>query len=355
MSTADEIKNLVRSKYSEIAQNEPSAAASSCCGGGCGQPPPTPKACCGNGVSNLMADDYKDVKGYNPDADLGLGCGLPTQYARIQPGDTVLDLGSGAGNDCFVARSETGPTGKVIGVDFTPAMVERARQNAVRRGYDDNVEFVHGDIEDLPIADNLIDVVVSNCVLNLVPNKAAVFGEIMRVLKPSGHFSVSDIVLEGALPDSVRSVAELYAGCVAGAMQMTDYLALIPAAGFVNVQIQKKKPIIVPRDLLEQHLTPQQVHDFETSGTGIYSISVYAEKPGPRNNKAALDQKAPSTAQQSSCCGGKKNTEEKTSCCGGGNKQEKPGCCGGGNKQEKPCCSGGGNQATKPSSCCGGK
>jgi arsenite methyltransferase len=212
MSSADEIKNLVKEKYGEIAANEPSAATSccsqkkSCCGG----PPPTPKACCGNGVANLMADDYKDVKGYNADADLGLGCGLPTQFAKINVGDTVLDLGSGAGNDCFVARSETGPSGKVIGVDFTPGMVDRARKNAERRGFT-NVEFIEGDIESIPLGDNLIDVVVSNCVLNLVPSKEAVFLEIMRVLKSGGHFSVSDIVLEGELPDKVRSAAEVSA------------------------------------------------------------------------------------------------------------------------------------------------
>ena len=282
-TSPDEIKQLVKAKYGEIANNEPSA--SSCCGGKngggcCGDgTPPTPKTCCGDGVSNLMADDYKDVKGYNPDADLGLGCGLPTKFAKIKVGDTVLDLGSGAGNDCFVARSETGPTGKVIGVDFTPSMIERARKNAARRGYD-NVEFLEGDIEQLPIKeDNLIDVVVSNCVLNLVPNKGAVFKEIMRVLKPGGHFSVSDIVLEGELPDRVRSVAELYAGCIAGAMQMNDYLALIPASGFTNVMVQKKKPIIVPDDLLEKHLSKEDLAAFKASNTGIYSISVYAEKP----------------------------------------------------------------------------
>ena len=286
MSTAEEIKSMVRQKYDEIARTEPSASVNqqqqetSCCGGRTNSgPPPTPKACCGNGVSNLMADDYKDVKGYNPDADLGLGCGLPTQFARIRPGKVVLDLGSGAGNDCFVARAETGPTGRVIGVDFTPCMVERARANAERRGYT-NVEFVHGDIEQLPLEDNMMDVVVSNCVLNLVPNKAAVFGEIMRVLKPGGHFSVSDIVVQGPpLPDHVRAAAEMYAGCVAGAMDMEDYLALIPAAGFTAVAVQKKKPIIVPRDILEQHLTADQVDAFESSGTGIFSISVCAEKP----------------------------------------------------------------------------
>jgi ubiquinone/menaquinone biosynthesis C-methylase UbiE len=289
-STSDDIKQLVKAKYGEIAKTEPSASgsccggtkkatpSSSCCGGGGSGPPPTPKACCGNGVSNLMADDYKDIKGYNPDADLGLGCGLPTKFAKIKEGDTVLDLGSGAGNDCFVARSETGPTGKVIGVDFTPSMVERARQNAARRGFT-NVEFVEGDIEQLPLGDNIVDVVVSNCVLNLVPSKDAVFQEIMRVLKPGGHFSVSDIVLEGALPDKIRSVAELYAGCVAGAMQMKDYLALIPAAGFVNMVVQKKKPIIVPDDILEQNLSQEDVTAFKASNVGIYSISVYAEKP----------------------------------------------------------------------------
>ena len=273
MSTANEIKDLVRNKYADIATTEPAASCSSSCGAAAAK-----KTCCGNGVSNLMSDDYQDVKGYNPDADLGLGCGLPTKFARIQTGDTVLDLGSGAGNDCFVARSETAPTGKVIGIDFTPSMVERAIKNAARRGFD-NVEFVQGDIEALPIESNTIDVVVSNCVLNLVPQKAAVFAEMMRVLKPGGHFSISDIVLQGELPDSVRSAAELYAGCVSGAMQMEDYMALIPAAGFVHVAIQKKKVIEVPEEILLRSLTQEQVAEFHASGTGIFSITVYAEKP----------------------------------------------------------------------------
>lgn len=281
MSTPDDIKNLVKRKYGEIADEEPSA--SSCCGcerkkSCCGGTPPVPEAFVGNGVSNLMADDYKGIEGYEPEADLGLGCGLPTKFAKIKPGDTVLDLGSGAGNDCFVARAETGPTGKVIGVDFTASMVERARKNAKRREFA-NVEFIEGDIEKIPLDDNMIDVVVSNCVLNLVPNKAAVFKEIMRVLKSGGHFSISDIVLEGALPVEVRSAAALYAGCVAGAMQMKDYLALITAAGFTKMIVQKKKQIIVPDELLEKHLTKEDVATFKSSKTGIYSISVYAEKP----------------------------------------------------------------------------
>jgi len=281
-SNDQDIKELVRAKYGDIAKTEPSATgttSSTCCAKtSCSGPPPTPKACCGNGVSNLMADDYKDVSGYNPDADLGLGCGLPTQFAQIQPGDTVIDLGSGAGNDCFVARSETGPNGKVIGVDFTPSMIERARRNVERRGYD-NVEFVEGDIEHVPLPDGIANVIVSNCVLNLVPNKAAVYREILRLLRPGGHFSVSDIVIVGNLPEEVRSGAELYAGCVAGAMSMDGYLGLIPEAGFVNIKLQKKKLIQVPDEIYLKVLTPKQLEEFKASGTGIFSISVYAEKP----------------------------------------------------------------------------
>ena len=201
------IKQLVQAKYGEIAEKAVPASSSSCCS------QRTSASCCSSqvfddmGVSRIMADEYKDMDGYNPDADLGLGCGLPTKFAHIQQGDHVLDLGSGAGNDCFVARSLTGPTGKVVGVDFTPAMIERARANAARRGFT-NVTFVQGDIESLPFDNNTFHVIVSNCVLNLVPNKAAVFQEMMRVLRPGGHFSVSDIVLQGHLSPAIRSAAE---------------------------------------------------------------------------------------------------------------------------------------------------
>src|SRR4051795_2021939 len=213
METTQELKEIVRQKYSEIALQDKETNQSSCCGSGC----------CTTGTESIMAYDYRELEGYNPDADLGLGCGLPTQFAKIKKGDTVIDLGSGAGNDAFIARHETGEAGKVIGIDFTPAMIERARQNAEKRGFH-NVEFRQGDIEKMPVTSNAADVIVSNCVLNLVPDKDAVIKEIYRVLKPGGHFSISDIVLEGELPKEIKQAAEMYAGCVSGAVQRQVYL-----------------------------------------------------------------------------------------------------------------------------------
>ncbi|TKK64699.1 arsenite methyltransferase [Ilyomonas limi] len=267
METQD-VKELVRQKYSEIATQDKEAKESSCCGSGC----------CSTEVYNIMADDYTQLEGYNPDADLGLGCGLPTQFAKIRQGDAVIDLGSGAGNDAFIARHETGEMGKVIGIDFTPAMIERARINAEKRGFN-NVEFRQGDIEKMPVTANTADVIVSNCVLNLVPNKDAVIKEIYRVLKPGGHFSISDIVLEGELPKQIKEAAEMYAGCVAGAIQKQVYMELIEANGFTNITIQKDKAIIIPDDILSQYLSADQITAFKQSGTGIRSITVYAEKP----------------------------------------------------------------------------
>jgi arsenite methyltransferase len=268
METQEQVKDLVRQKYSEIALQDKETNESSCCGSGC----------CSTEVYSIMADDYTQLEGYNPDADLGLGCGLPTQFAKIQKGDVVIDLGSGAGNDAFIARHETGETGKVIGIDFTPAMIERARKNAEVRGFH-NVEFQQGDIENMPVSANTADVIVSNCVLNLVPNKDGVIKDIFRVLKPGGHFSISDIVLEGELPKEIKDAAEMYAGCVAGAIQKQVYLELIEANGFKNITIQKDKPIIVPDDILSQYLSAEQLESFKQSGTGIRSITVYAEKP----------------------------------------------------------------------------
>ena len=267
MQTAEQLKSVVREKYSEIALQDKGCNEASCCGVG------TP------GTYTIMADSYTELEGYNPDADLGLGCGLPTQFAHIQPGDTVLDLGSGAGNDAFVARAETGATGKVIGVDFTPTMIKKARENAEKLNFH-NVEFRQGDIEDLPVSDHSVDVVVSNCVLNLVPDKPKVFSEIMRVLRPGGHFSISDIVLVGDLPDVLRNAAEMYAGCVSGAIQKDDYLDLIQQSGFENMSVQKQKPILIPDEILLEYLSAEELKAFVASKTGIFSVTVYAEKPG---------------------------------------------------------------------------
>lgn len=268
METQEQVKDLVRQKYSEIALQDKETNQSSCCGAGG----------CSTEVYNIMADDYNELEGYNPDADLGLGCGLPTQFAKIKEGDVVIDLGSGAGNDAFVARHETGETGKVIGIDFTPAMIERARINNEVRGFN-NIEFRQGDIEKMPVTANTADVIVSNCVLNLVPNKNEVFKDIFRVLKPGGHFSISDIVLEGELPKQIKEAAEMYAGCVAGAIQKHLYLELIERNGFTNLTIQKDKAIVIPDDILSNYLSAEQISDFKQSGTGIRSITVYAEKP----------------------------------------------------------------------------
>lgn len=268
MSTEQELKDIVRKKYSEIALQDKETNASSCCGAGG----------CSTEVYNIMSDDYTTLKGYNPDADLGLGCGLPTQFARIKPGDTVIDLGSGAGNDCFIARSEAGEGGKVIGIDFTPAMIEKARANADKLGYN-NVEFRQGDIEHMPVTANIADVVVSNCVLNLVPNKDGVFKEIFRVLKPGGHFSISDVVLVGALPEGLRKDAEMYAGCVAGAIQKDVYLELIRVNGFTDITLQKEKPIVIPDDILVNYLSAEEIQAFKHGSTGIFSVTVFARKP----------------------------------------------------------------------------
>lgn len=262
------VKEMVRQKYSEIALQNKETNEASCCGSGG----------CSDEVYNIMSEDYNQLEGYNTDADLGLGCGLPTQFAKIKKGDVVIDLGSGAGNDAFIARHETGETGKVIGIDFTPAMVEKAKSNATVRGLL-NVEFRQGDIENMPVADNTADVIVSNCVLNLVPNKDGVFKEIVRVLKPSGHFSISDIVLVGELPANIKNAAEMYAGCVAGAIQKDEYLQLIEANGFKNITLQKEKVITIPDDILSKYLSVEEIASFKQSGTGIFSVTVYAEKP----------------------------------------------------------------------------
>ncbi len=279
MKNNEEIKEMVKQKYSEIALQDQETNASSCCGSGG----------CSTEVYNIMSDEYDHLGGYHPDADLKLGCGLPTEYAKIKKGDTVVDLGSGAGNDCFVSRHETGELGKVIGIDFSDAMVDKARINAEKRGYN-NVEFRLGDIEKIPITANTADVVVSNCVMNLVPDKPKAFSEVYRILKPGGHFSISDIVLTGDLPERIKSAAEMYAGCVASAIQKEDYLQIIKDAGFKNLVLQKEKPIIIPNDILKNYLNEDEIAVYNSNKNIIFSITVYGEK-------------------QASCC------EPASSCC----------------------------------------
>jgi arsenite methyltransferase len=269
MNTEQELKNMVKERYARIAEKSKTENASSCCGA----------TSSSNKVYSIMMDDYTGTDGYVKDSDLGLGCGLPTQFAKIKKGDTVVDLGSGAGNDCFVARHETGAEGKVIGIDFTPTMIRKARANAEKLGYH-NVEFRDGDIDDMPVNENVADVIVSNCVLNLVPDKEKVIREIFRVLKPGGHFSISDIVLVGELPEALRRDAEMYAGCVSGAIQKETYLTHIRHSGFQNVTLQKEKPITIPDDILAKYLSYEEIKAFHKGKTGIFSITVYAEKPG---------------------------------------------------------------------------
>ena len=268
MENPANIKEMVRAKYAEIALQDKATNASSCCGAGG----------CSTEVYNIMTDDYSKVEGYVPDADLGLGCGLPTEFAGIKKGDTVLDLGSGAGNDCFIARAEVGEDGRVIGVDFTPEMIAKAKENAAKLGFS-NVEFRQGDIEKLPLTSNMVDVVVSNCVLNLVPDKRQAFLEIRRVLKPGGHFTISDVVLRGQIPDRLKESAEMYAGCVSGALQESEYLGIIHDLGFENVTIQKRKPIIVPDDILSRYLDREEIDAYKASAAGTFSITVTAQKP----------------------------------------------------------------------------
>lgn len=267
METNEQIKEMVKQKYSEIALQDKDTNASSCCGAGG----------CTTEVYNIMSEEYDELQGYAKDADLGLGCGLPTNFAKIKKGDTVVDLGSGAGNDCFIARAETGEDGRVIGIDFTEAMTEKARKNAAALNYQ-NVEFRQGDIENIPMTANVADVVVSNCVMNLVPDKPKAFSEVFRILKPTGHFSISDIVLIGELPEKIKSAAEMYAGCVASAIQKDDYLNIIKKAGFKNISLQKEKVITVPDDILKNYLNAEEIENYKNSETQIFSITVYAEK-----------------------------------------------------------------------------
>lgn len=239
MKTDVEIKNDVKEKYAEIAKGQITTIATkaSSCGSGS-------SSCCGTGSDSLvqMSLDYHpdDLSSIPDGADLGLGCGVPTAFADLKKGYTVLDLGSGAGIDVFIAARRIGVTGKAIGVDMTDAMVEKARINAKKINAI-NVEFRLGEIEALPVENNSVDRVISNCVINLVPNKTKAFQEIYRVLKSGGKFTVSDIVVDGAISPVERENAALWAGCISGAIDRKEYIAVIKHAGFTNVEIVSEK------------------------------------------------------------------------------------------------------------------
>jgi SAM-dependent methyltransferase len=264
---AEDLKFIVQEKYGEIAKQSKIQNETSCCGVG---------GCCTVDYA-IFAESYDQEQGYNADADLGLGCGIPTQFASIKAGDHVLDLGSGAGNDCFVARAIVGETGEVTGLDFTDAMLEKAERNCAKLGFT-NVEFVKGDIEEMPLASDSFDVIVSNCVLNLVPDKVKAFAQMHRVLKTDGHFCVSDVVLKGDLPEKLQQDAEMYAGCVSGAIDMDEYLGIIRNQGFRNITVHKQKVIDIPVEILQDYLSESEIADYQTGETGIFSITVSADK-----------------------------------------------------------------------------
>lgn len=264
MQTSEEIKQVVKQKYGEIA-----AKTQQGCGCGCNSSKIV--------GYTIMEDEYDHLDGYVPDADLGLGCGVPTEYAGIKKGDTVVDLGSGAGNDVFVAHSITGEEGYVFGIDMTEEMISKAKINKSKVGFK-NVDFKLGEIENIPLENNLADVVISNCVLNLVPDKRKAFQEIHRILKPGAHFCVSDIVLKGELPAGLKKSAEMYAGCVAGALQQDEYLGIIKETGFIKTEIKKTKVIELPDDVLKDYLTSSEIEKFRNNKIGIFSITVVGYK-----------------------------------------------------------------------------
>jgi len=267
---AEQLKQIVREKYSDIADQKRSSTKSSCCGA---------SGCCSEVDYTIFSENYEKLEGYTPDADLGLGCGIPTEFAGIRKGDSVLDLGSGAGNDCFIARAIVGETGKVTGLDMTEPMIIKARETCASLTFS-NVDFVYGEIEEMPFGNNTFDIVVSNCVLNLVPDKTKAFGEINRVLKYGGHFCVSDVVIKGNLPDKLRKDAEMYAGCVSGAIDKEDYLDIIKTCGFSKIEVHKQREISIPDTLLTEYLSPEEFRSFHDGNRGIFSITVSAEKGG---------------------------------------------------------------------------
>lgn len=262
----ENVKKLVKEKYGQIAKDSSEPEKKAGCGCGC------------DDSYTIFSENYYGKEGYAPNADLGLGCGIPTDFVNIRKGDVVIDLGSGAGNDCFVARALVGEEGKVIGIDMTKEMIELARANAEKLGYK-NVQFRYGDIENMPVTSKKADVVISNCVLNLVPDKDMAITEICRILKVGGHFCISDVVIIGELPETIQNAAEMYAGCVSGALQREKYMELIGKMGFINTTIHKEKEIFIPDEVLGNYLSKDEIAEFRKSGIGIFSITISGEKP----------------------------------------------------------------------------
>ena len=239
MTTNTPIHEVVREHYAERIRNN-----DSCCGP-LRQAQGDASDCCSTESSLYPTDLLATLP--DGESEVSYGCGDPITLASLQPGQTVLDLGSGAGLDCFFAAKKVGETGHVIGVDMTPEMIERARSSAKRLNIQ-NVEFRQGYLEDLPVENNTVDVIISNCVINLSPDKSKVFGEAFRVLKPGGKLAVSDIVTDGPLPDSIKQSLSTWAGCVAGAIEAEDYIGMMKAVGFTNVTIT---PVFFDKETLD--------------------------------------------------------------------------------------------------------
>ena len=266
---ADEIRQNVRKSYSEVAQSSNS-------GDDCGNS----SSCCGVASDDAIQTLVSTRMGYSEDdlasvpkgADMGLGCGNPRAIAGIQQGETVLDLGSGGGFDCFLAASETGETGKVIGVDMTPSMISKSRENADKGKYN-QVEFRLGEIENLPVADSSIDVIISNCVINLSPDKPRVFSETFRALKSGGRLAISDVVASTELPDSIRNDLALYSGCMAGAPQISELQAILEEVGFIDISISPKDE---SKEFIKDWAPDKGVEEY------VLSASIEATKPAAR-------------------------------------------------------------------------
>ncbi|MHA1199960.1 MAG: arsenite methyltransferase [Candidatus Heimdallarchaeaceae archaeon] len=310
----EKVRKVVRDRYGTVAKRNIDTAGgdkitqrSSCCGGDTEtQPQETQKtqesSCCGTPsveeVSKAIGYSLEELAEIPEASNMGLGCGNPTAIAEMKEGEAVLDLGSGGGLDCFLSSKKVGSTGKVIGVDMTPDMIDLARENARKYDYT-NVEFRLGEIENLPVADNSMDVIISNCVINLSPEKQRVFDEAFRVLKSGGRLSISDIVLLKELPDSIRNNEDLLAGCVAGAELKEKYLELIENSGFSNIQVSSKSSGLLVEKEFEEDINAEQgervlivdgqpldINDYEdikddlvNIGDSIQSITVTAFKP----------------------------------------------------------------------------